>query len=160
MAKAAFSALAALALAIPAPAWACQSLPIIYFRGGSSEINDYGRESLDGLAAQLSQRPEDLREILITGHSDKTGPPAARRRIAIERATSVRDYLAARGVSFRLFRIEGASDSRPMVETADGVREPQNRRAEIALSYTPEAVAEMVRRRDAEAAAGRPTPMC
>ena len=160
MAKAVIFALIAVAVSIPAPAQACQMLPIVYFRHGGSAIDAHGRESLDGLAAQISQRQDELREILITGHSDKTGSSAARRRIAIERAAAVRDYLAARGVSYRLLRTEGAADSRPMAETADGVREPLNRRAEIALSYTPEAVAEMVRRRDADAAAGRPPVLC
>ena len=160
MAKAAFSALVALALAFPASAQACQMLPIVYFRHGGSAIDEHGRAVLDDLAAQLVSRPDDVREILITGHSDRTGPASARLGVALERAAAVRDYLLARGLVAGWFRIEGAADSRPMVETADGVREPQNRRAEIALSYTPEAVAEMVRRRDADAAAGRPTPMC
>ena len=151
---------AALALAVPAPAWACQQLTMVFFWNGSSEINAHGRESLDGLAAYLSQRAGEVREILIAGHSDRTGPASARRRIALERAAAVRNYLQARGVLPSLLRIEGASDSRPMVETADGVREPQNRRAEIALSYTPDALAEMSRQREADAAAGRPPPLC
>ena len=151
---------AALALAVPAPAQACQQLPIVFFWNGSSEINAHGRESLDGLAVQLSRRPGEVREILVTGHSDRTGPASARRRIAVERAAAVRDYLQSRGVLPTLIRIEGASDSRPMVETADGVREPQNRRVEIALGYTPEALAAMRRQREADAAAGRPPPLC
>ena len=151
---------AALVAAVPAPASACQQLPIVFFWNGSSEINAHGRESLDGLAAQLVRRPGDVREILITGHSDRTGPASARRSIALDRAAAVGDYLQARGILPSLLRIGGVSDSRPMVETADGVREPQNRRAEIALGYTPEALAETARRRQADAAAGRPPPLC
>ena len=151
---------AALVAAVPGPAPACQQLPIVYFWGGSSEINELGREALDGFAAQVVTRQRDLAAIRVTGHSDRTGTAAARRRIALRRATAVGDYLQARGVLPNLLRIEGASDSRPMVETADGVREPQNRRVEIAFSYTPEAVADMTRRREADAAVGRPAPLC
>jgi outer membrane protein OmpA-like peptidoglycan-associated protein len=47
------------------------------------------------------------------------------------RADSVRSYLAGRGIPDGSIATEAFGESRPLVETADGVREPQNRRVEI-----------------------------
>lgn len=47
-------------------------------------------------------------------------------------AEAVRDYLVTRGLSFgAIERIEGLGETRPLLDTADGVAEPQNRRAEV-----------------------------
>jgi hypothetical protein len=60
--------------------------------------------------------------------------PVQRRSFAASRR-DVRSYLAGRGVPDGVMTTEAFGESRPLVETADGVREPQNRRVEI--SYGP-----------------------
>ncbi|OTJ68810.1 OmpA family protein, partial [Pseudomonas aeruginosa] len=47
------------------------------------------------------------------------------------RADSVRSYLSGRGIPDGVISSEAFGESRPRVETADGVRELQNRRVEI-----------------------------
>ena len=44
---------------------------------------------------------------------------------------AVRDYLVSRGVPTRLIGVLGYGEAQPLVETADGVVEPQNRYAMI-----------------------------
>ena len=46
-------------------------------------------------------------------------------------AANVRSYLAGRGIPDGVMTTEAFGESRPLVETVDGVREPQNRRVEI-----------------------------
>jgi outer membrane protein OmpA-like peptidoglycan-associated protein len=43
----------------------------------------------------------------------------------------VKSYLAGKGVPDASIVTEAFGESRPLVDTADGVREPQNRRVEI-----------------------------
>ena len=43
----------------------------------------------------------------------------------------MKSYLAGKGVPDAAMSTEAFGESRPLVETADGVREPQNRRVEI-----------------------------
>ncbi|MGQ0661750.1 OmpA family protein, partial [Sphingosinicella sp.] len=49
------------------------------------------------------------------------------------RANNVATYLEGRGVPRASISTEAFGESRPLVETADGVREPQNRRVEITM---------------------------
>ena len=49
----------------------------------------------------------------------------------MKRANSVRDALIERGVDATLIKVEGRGEDELLVQTADGVREPANRRAQI-----------------------------
>jgi OmpA-OmpF porin, OOP family len=49
------------------------------------------------------------------------------------RAEAVASELVARGIGRTEIGVTGFGESRPLVQTADGAREPQNRRVEIAL---------------------------
>ncbi len=51
----------------------------------------------------------------------------------MRRANSVRDALVARGVKAHGISLAGRGEAEPAVPTADGVREPANRRVEIIL---------------------------
>jgi outer membrane protein OmpA-like peptidoglycan-associated protein len=49
----------------------------------------------------------------------------------------VKAYLAGKGVPADAMGTEAFGEGRPLVDTADGVREPQNRRVEITFSGAP-----------------------
>jgi outer membrane protein OmpA-like peptidoglycan-associated protein len=68
--------------------------------------------------------------IWIYTHSDRAGAAAYNLALSRRRAAAIAAYLRRRGLTAP-FRIEAFGESRPLVETPDGVREPQNRRAEI-----------------------------
>jgi outer membrane protein OmpA-like peptidoglycan-associated protein len=70
----------------------------------------------------------------VTGHTDRSGSDAYNQALSIRRATSVQNALIANGVPADLIVIRGAGESEPLVPTADGVREPQNRRVEIVIN--------------------------
>lgn len=126
----------ALLLLMPAPAPACQQLPSVYFWGGSTEINADGQAVLRGFAQQTLGGLGRVQAIRVIGHSDRTGSRAARERISLLRAQTVRDYLIASGLPGHLVSASGASDTQPLVETADNVREQLNRRVEVELTLT------------------------
>jgi outer membrane protein OmpA-like peptidoglycan-associated protein len=68
---------------------------------------------------------------MITGHSDRSGSDRYNTSLSQRRAAKVRAYLAGRGIPDRVMTTVALGESRPRVETADGDREPQNRRVEI-----------------------------
>jgi outer membrane protein OmpA-like peptidoglycan-associated protein len=70
----------------------------------------------------------------VTGHADRSGSDAYNQALSIRRATSVQNELIANGVPADIIVIRGAGESEPLVPTADGVREPQNRRVEIVIN--------------------------
>ena len=69
----------------------------------------------------------------VSGFADRSGSDAYNVGMSQRRADSVRAYLASRGVPNSAIRTEAYGESRPLVDTADGVREPQNRRVEISF---------------------------
>lgn len=68
--------------------------------------------------------------IQVIGHTDRSGPPAYNDKLSMRRANAVKTELAKNGIDAGTITVEGRGESDPLVPTADGVREPQNRRAE------------------------------
>ena len=69
--------------------------------------------------------------VMLAGHADKSGPDAYNVGLSERRNASVRAYLEQRGIPGGVVTTEAFGESAPRVETADGVRELQNRRVEI-----------------------------
>ena len=102
---------------------------LVFFDWGKPEINGDAAALLDAVAAAHAQRPNA--RLLLSGHSDRSGPPAHNLRSGKRRADAVRDYLAARGVPSAAMSTTSFGEERPIIATEDGVREAQNRRVEI-----------------------------
>jgi len=71
--------------------------------------------------------------IEVGGHADRSGSDAYNMALSQRRANAVAADLVARGISRSAITVQAFGESRPLVATADGVREPQNRRVEIIL---------------------------
>jgi len=71
--------------------------------------------------------------ITATGHTDKSGPENYNMALSLRRANAVKDALVREGVPAASIAVVGRGESQPLVPTADGVREPQNRRVEIVV---------------------------
>ena len=69
----------------------------------------------------------------VAGHADGSGSPQCNQRLSLRRADAVAAELMAHGISLNEITVSAYGESRPLVPTADGVREPQNRRVEIVL---------------------------
>lgn len=70
---------------------------------------------------------------VVEGHADKSGANAYNMGLSERRAQAVRDALIQRGWPAERIEIRAMGEEEPLVETADGVREPANRRVRIAL---------------------------
>jgi outer membrane protein OmpA-like peptidoglycan-associated protein len=71
--------------------------------------------------------------IEVAGHADRSGTPAYNQKLSLRRAQTVAAELVRLGVAQNEIDIEAFGDTHPLVPTAAGVREPQNRRVEIVL---------------------------
>ncbi len=70
-------------------------------------------------------------QIQVTGYTDRSGSPGYNQRLSERRANNVAVALAGMGVSRNQMTVSGRGENDNRVPTADGVREPQNRRVEI-----------------------------
>ena len=104
---------------------------LVFFDWDRADLTARAREIITE-AAQNAGRVQTTR-IEVAGHADRSGSPAYNQRLSQRRADAVAAKLVARGISRNEISVSAYGESRPLVPTADGVREPQNRRVEIVL---------------------------
>jgi len=115
----------------PAPAPAPARSYLVFFDWDRADLTDRARQVI-AEAAQASTRVQYTR-IQVNGHTDKSGTAAYNRGLSVRRAEAVGAELVRNGVPRQAITIQGFGESRPLVPTAEGVREAQNRRVEIIL---------------------------
>ena len=71
--------------------------------------------------------------ITATGHTDTSGPENYNMALSLRRANAVKDALVKEGVPATAITTVGRGEAGLLVQTGDGVREPQNRRVEIVV---------------------------
>ncbi len=113
----------------PAPAAACTYL--VFFDWDRADLSDRARQIV-AEAATASTHVQTTR-IEVNGYTDLSGTPAYNERLSVRRAKSVEAELVRDGVAENEIAIHGFGENAPLVPTAKGVREPQNRRVEIIL---------------------------
>jgi outer membrane protein OmpA-like peptidoglycan-associated protein len=99
------------------------------FDVGRSAIKPQMRPVLD----QFAQGLDPTMRVRIIGHTDSTGNDAINNPLSVDRAHSVRDYLAARGVSPTRVETEGRGSREPVADNGSDAGRAQNRRVEIML---------------------------
>jgi len=117
----------ALVAAAPAPA----RTYLVFFDWDRSDLTDRARQII-GEAAQ-NARTVSATRIEVSGHADRTGTAQYNQRLSVRRAEAVAGELVRNGINRNEITIQGFGFDRPLVPTAMGVREPQNRRVEIVL---------------------------
>lgn len=122
----------------PAPAPEPEPVPVpppgpfmVHFGFDSAEITPEAARIIDEAAA--TARDVAPVQLVLRGHADTAGPDEYNQRLSERRAEAVRQALIQRGINGNeiTFDTQGYGESRPEVQTGDGVAEPQNRRVEI-----------------------------
>jgi outer membrane protein OmpA-like peptidoglycan-associated protein len=116
-------------IAAPAPEPARTYL--VFFDWDRAELTPRARQIV-AEAALASTRVHTTR-IEVKGYTDLSGTAAYNQKLSVRRAQSVQAELIRDGVASSEITIHGYGESNPLVQTALGVREPQNRRVEIIL---------------------------
>ncbi len=101
---------------------------LVFFDFDESTITPESARVISQAASRA--RAEGAVSIQVIGHTDTSGGSAYNDRLSMRRANAVKDELARNGIDASTITVEGRGESDPLVPTADGVREPQNRRAE------------------------------
>lgn len=100
---------------------------------------DWDQASLTPEARDIIQQARDyaaqgnVARIVATGHADKSGGALYNMGLSERRAAAVQGELARLGFPTGNVTTLAKGETDPLVETDDGVREPQNRRVEIVL---------------------------
>lgn len=100
---------------------------------------DWDRSTLSAQAvntigqAASAYKVKGSARVTAVGHTDKSGPDSYNMALSLRRANAVKDVLVRDGVPASAITVIGKGETQPLVQTADGVREPQNRRVEIVV---------------------------
>ncbi len=116
-------------MATPAPAPARSFL--VFFDWDKADLTARAKQII-GEAADTSKKVATT-SIDVAGHADKSGTAPYNKALSLRRAQAVAAELVRLGVKEKDIVITAFGDTKPLVPTAAGVREPQNRRVEIVL---------------------------
>lgn len=105
---------------------------LVFFDFDKAKVTDEGNSIVDAVVTELNNRA-DVTVISVVGHTDTAGSNDYNQRLAMKRAQSVMDVLVAKGINPALVRMESRGETDLIVQTADGIREPANRRVSISF---------------------------
>lgn len=117
----------------PAPVAARPQPFLVFFDFDRSDITVEADRIIRSAADAWKRGQSTTLQMAVTGHTDKAGSDAYNQALSVRRANAVKARLAQYGVPANNVTTGGRGESEPLVPTADGVREPQNRRAEIVI---------------------------
>jgi outer membrane protein OmpA-like peptidoglycan-associated protein len=125
----AFNAAPVVAAAAAAPVASARTF-LVFFDWSKADLTDRARQII-GEAA--SARGTGVTRIEVNGFTDRSGPASYNMQLSQRRADAVAAELVRRGVPRNEIVTRGFGEENNLVPTADGVREPRNRRVEIIL---------------------------
>ncbi|HEX4894839.1 MAG TPA: OmpA family protein [Solimonas sp.] len=103
----------------------------VSFDLGSAQLRPEALNTYTKIANILKDYDQTV--IHIVGHTDSSGSASFNQELSQNRASTVASYLGGQGVPGSRIRQEGRGERELLVRTADGVKEPRNRRVDIVI---------------------------
>lgn len=103
----------------------------LFFRFESDEPTEPSRAMVPEILEAVRARPAP--DVLVVGHTDTTGAPAANVELGFKRATMVRNLLVEAGLASSAIDVTSFGEADLLVSTADDTPESRNRRVEITV---------------------------
>ncbi|HYN37956.1 MAG TPA: OmpA family protein, partial [Rhodospirillales bacterium] len=104
---------------------------MVFFDWNKATLTPEARKIIADSVAKA--KATGAKQVKVVGFTDTSGSPAYNLRLSVRRAEAVRAEMVRLGVPAASVSVEGRGQTDLLVPTADGVREPQNRRATIAF---------------------------
>ncbi len=104
---------------------------IVFFGFDEDGVNEGAAQVLNLVGSKYGDFKDGMIELV--GHTDTAGSPAYNEALSLRRANNVRFALIELGVPASAIGVDARGESEPLEATADGIRNPQNRRVEITI---------------------------
>jgi outer membrane protein OmpA-like peptidoglycan-associated protein len=102
------------------------------FEGNTTKLSVDSSTAITSLATIM--RAFNTAKLKIEGHTDNVGDPAQNRKVALERATAVKDALVKAGAPADRITVEGVGPDRPIASNDTEEGRAKNRRVELAVA--------------------------
>ncbi|MGE3302264.1 MAG: OmpA family protein [Hyphomonadaceae bacterium] len=120
--------------AAPAPVQVCPAQDFkVYFAWDKSALDQTAIDTINNAVARA--KACNVATVRVVGYTDTSGRPDYNVALSQRRATVVADALVAGGIPTGVITTEGAGETNLDKATADGVREPLNRRSAVTISF-------------------------
>jgi outer membrane protein OmpA-like peptidoglycan-associated protein len=116
----------------PAPVPTTRQSYVVFFEFDRADITQPAMQTIQQAAA--AAKSGNRTSLSVTGHADRSGSDAYNMALSMRRANAVKDALVRQGIPAASMQVVARGEGEPLVPTADGVREPQNRRVEIVIN--------------------------
>jgi len=103
----------------------------VYFNLGDATVLPESYDQLNQLADYLKNNPK--LKIQIEGHTDNRGDADANKKLSLDRAYKVREYLVNKGIPGERIKFKGYGDTRPVVTNDKEENRRLNRRVEYKI---------------------------
>ena len=103
-------------------------LQIIYFDFDKSKLSDVSIEEIKNF---INTNKKTIKKFIVVGHTDTMGTKKYNKVLSLERAEVIQKVLTELGIEKNNIHILGKGEDNLRVQTADEVKHPANRRAEI-----------------------------
>jgi OmpA-OmpF porin, OOP family len=113
------------------PACAEPIAGIVFFEWDSAVVPDSALPTIQATVQNLAAC--GWRGLSVAGHTDRSGGDTYNDALARRRADAVAQLMASQGAASNLVEVSSYGEKSPKVPTADGERNPQNRRVEITV---------------------------
>ena len=112
-------------------------MPSVTFATNSYTIQPQFQAALNDVANVLREDGASNKlALVIHGHTDNTGTDAVNNPLSQNRAASVKNYLAAQGISASRMTAKGYGSTSPIADNSTAAGREQNRRVEITVYET------------------------
>jgi outer membrane protein OmpA-like peptidoglycan-associated protein len=115
----------------PLPPQAAPRQFLVFFGFNKSDLTVEAQGVVADAAAAAKQYGSA--RIIVVAHADTVGSPQYNQRLSERRSSTVRAALVGQGIAANKIEASGRGETELLVQTADNVKEPQNRRANIEL---------------------------
>ncbi len=103
----------------------------VFFEIGESRLLSDSYDQLNGLLKMLKDEPKMT--IIVEGHTDNVGDPTQNKRLSLERAYNVREYLISKGIAGFRIQFKGYGDTKPIADNDTEEGRKMNRRVEFVI---------------------------
>lgn len=115
----------------PAPKAASPKDYLVFFDWNKATLTPEAKKIIADAVA--TGKSIGAKAVEVVGYTDRSGSPQYNLRLSVRRAEAVQAEMARLGIAQANITAKGRGEADPLVPTADGVREPQNRRAVISF---------------------------